>query len=114
MRGDGDVADLALTLELLHCLVHARAVVRAVHSVGAMELVDVHVVGLEQAQRGLKVGGEGLGVLSARLGGDGHTVAHALEGDARLLLGVGIGARGVEEGHAALVGAMEQMDGLVG
>ena len=108
------MADLALALELLHRLVHARAVAGAVCLVGAMELVDVHVVGLEQAQRGLQVRREARGVLCARLGGDGHAVAHALEGDAHLLLGVGIGARGVEEGHAALVGAAQQPDGLAG
>ena len=57
------------------------------------------------------MGFERLHILRAGFGGDGDPVAHIGEGETHLHLAVGIGAGGIEEGHAALIGAAEQLHG---
>ena len=58
MRRDADMADLALRLCLEHGLVHAGAVTGTVALPGHVELVDIDVVALQQAQGRLQIGPE--------------------------------------------------------
>ena len=113
MRRDADMADLALRLCLEHGLVHAGAVAGAVALTGHVELVDIDVVALQQAQGRFQIGPEVLGRLGGGLRGDIQAVPVPAEGKTELFLAVRIGAGRVEEAHAALAGAAEQADGLV-
>ena len=111
---DAYVVHLALPLGLEHGLVEAAAVVGLGAEVGVVELVDIHVVGLQQPQGGVQVVPEAAHGGVAAFGADHHLVAPPLEGDAQLLLAVGVEARGVEIVHAAVEGAADEAHGVLG
>ena len=111
VQADAGEADLALLLR------DALRVEELVGDLGggllAVEVPDVHVVGAELLQALVEVG-EGLLLrLAARLRGDEDLVAAALEGraDEALVVAALVAARGVEEVHAEVGGALD--DALV-
>ena len=113
MVGDADKADFPLLFGLLHGLVQAGAVPGLGAEGRVVELVDVHIVGPQQPQAGLQVLPEALHRGGRRLGGDEDLVPHIVEGQAHLLLAVGVGAGGVEKGDAPLVGLAQQHAGVL-
>ncbi len=108
MIGKAYVQYLALFLRFEHAFVHVRAVTGLGHVRRIMELINVYVIGPQQAQGGMKVLPEGLRRGGAGLGGYHHLIAHALEGCAELFLAVGVISGGVKIVHAALTGPSEQ------
>lgn len=78
-----------------------------------MELVQVHVIGAQKAQRRFQILPKRLGRAGLGFSGDGHLIAHALECKADALLAIGLRPRRVEEGHAALERAANQCDGVL-
>ena len=113
MRRGRNVQDLALPLGLQHALVHARAVVRAIALPGAVELINIDMIGLKQAQGGIQIVAEALGRGRARLGGQGVFPAAVRDGAADLLLAVAVGAGGVDQIHSAVQRAIEQLARLL-
>ena len=73
-----------------------------------MELINIDVVGFEQAQAGLEVPAEGLGGLRVGLGRQNHLAAHGRKRFAHLFLAVGIGARRVEKANAVVERLFQQ------
>ena len=113
MRRGRNVQDLALPLGLQHALIHARAVVRAIALPGAVELIYIDMVGFEQAQGGIQIAAEALGRGRARLGGQGIFLAAMRDGAANLLLAVAVSAGSVNQVHAAVQRAIEQLARLL-
>ncbi len=74
-----------------------------------MELIQVDVIGAQVPEGGVQVLPEILCVLGGGLGSNIDLAADALEGLAQLHLAVGVGAGGVEEADAGLVGLAGQM-----
>ena len=112
MVGDADVADLALCLGLQSRLVQACAVTGLGAEGGVVELVDVDVVGLQHLQTVVQMLPEGLRIFGAGLGSDVDVVPHVVEGQADLLLTVGVHIGGVEEGKARLIGPAQEPSGV--
>ena len=113
MRRHADMGDFSLLLGIEHALVHAGAVAWLVALVDAMELVQVHMIGAQKAQRRFQILPKRLGGAGLGFGGDGDLVAHALERKADAFLAVGVRARRVEERHAALERATKQRHGIL-
>ena len=114
VAGDTDVTYHPLTLQLLNALVHPRAVTGRVAGVRAVELIYVNIVCAKVFKGCLDLALDLVGSLCAGFCGDGHLVTDILKGDTALYLAVRVGARRVEEGHTALVGAADQPDCRVG
>ena len=110
--GDADMAHFALFAGLEHGLVEAGAVAGLGTEGGVVELVEVDIVGAEEAEAGVEVAPEAVGGGGAGLGADDDAVAAVGEGGAELLLAVGVEAGGVEIVHAVVEGFMEQVDGV--
>ena len=114
VRGDADVADQAFFLCLRERFVHARAVARPVALRHLVQLIEVQIVGLQIPQGGVQIFPELFGRFCLRLGGNVNLVTHAFKGNAELFFAVGIGAGGVEKGHAAGVSLAQKHDGIIG
>ena len=110
--GDADMQHFALTHSLFHCLVESAAVAGFGAEREVVELVEVDMVSAQQAQAGFEVFAETLGGCGTCFGANYHLVAAAFEGDAELLLAVGVEAGGVEVVHAAVEGAADEPDGV--
>ena len=110
--GDADVAHFALLLRLQHGFVEAGAVAGLGAEGGVVELVEVDVVGAQQAQACLEVAPKGVGRGGTGFGADDDAVAAVGEGGAELLLAVGVEPGGVEVVHAVVEGLMEKVDGV--
>ena len=111
--GDADVAHLTLALRLEHGFVEAGAVAWAWAEGEVVELVEVDIVGAQEAEAGLEVGPEGVGGGGAGLGADDDVGAAPLEGEAEFVFAVGVEACGVEVVHAAVEGAADEADGVL-
>ena len=109
MIGQADVADHSLFLGLQRGFIQAGAVAGLGAEGGVVELVQVDVLSAQVPEGGVQVLPEILCVLGGGLGSNIDLAADALEGLAQLHLAVGVGAGGVEEADAGLVGLAGQM-----
>ena len=110
--GDAYVAHLTLSDSLLHRLIQAGAII-GFGAVGRIvELIEIHIVGTEQAQACLEIAPEALGGGGAGLGADNHLVASAFESYAEFFLAVGVEAGGVEVVHTAVESTAYEAHGI--
>ena len=111
--GDADMADEALLFGFQHGVVQSDAVAGARHIIGIVELVDIDVIGFEQAQAGVQVLPEFLHRFGMGFGGDDDAFAHVGKRVAHLFLAVGIGTGGVKIVDAVVIGFAQQITGFI-
>lgn len=111
---DADMTYFALLLGLEHGLVEASAVAGFGAEGGIVELVEVNVVGAEEAEAGFEMLPEVFDASGTSLGADNHFVAPVGESGAEFLLAVRIESGSVEVVHSVVEGFVEQVDGLGG
>ena len=105
--GQADMANHALTLEVLHLPVKGRILQRQ-HG-GIVELVNIHIIGFEHGQAGFHIAFHALGGSGGCLGGDDNLIPNAFKGDAQLVFAVAVAAGGVVEGDSGFMGCTDQL-----
>ena len=94
--GDADVADFPLGLGFQGGVVKTVLPAGPGDEGGVVELIEVDKIGAQLPQAGFQVLPQLSAGLGVGLGGDDHLVPDAGEGEAHLLLAVGVGPGGVE------------------
>ena len=93
-------------------VINAILLAGTVHLGGAVQLVDIDIVGFQHPQALLQAALHRLDITGRGLGGDHNILAHIAQGLPQLILTVGVGVGGIVKVHAGLVGGPQDGGGF--